>query len=430
MRFNILDFGAAGDGVTDDTPAVRAAMEAARDEAGDSTVLFPGGRTYRTGYVRVYSHTEVRLEEGSLWKAADSFDAFLPEGGHFAYAWRDVPSYASCDYTGGPPLKFIHALDAESISFTGAGAIDGNEKIFYGEITGDHIEGLFYPRMPLLYTENVQGFAMRGVTLQHSAFWTVHLVGCRGVRIDGITISNNLCMANCDGIDPDACSDVTITRCRITSADDCIVLKTTQAAAQYGPCRNIRVSDCELTSKSAAFKIGSESEALFTDIDVGRCVIRGTNRAISLQLRDRGSIENARFHHMRIDTHLCDPKGWWGKAEPVAITANRRYPDTEIGHIRNVSFENIAAEAEGGILIVGDALAQNIDGIRFRDCSFRLRRATDWPVGTLDIRPGVGDTLQRRPLRHVTVEHAQNVRWEGVTFSEDEAMGALMEKSE
>ena len=79
MRFNILDFGAAGDGVTNDTPAVRAAMEAARDEAGDSTVLFPGGRTYRTGYVRVYSHTEVRLEEGSLWKAADSFDAFLPE---------------------------------------------------------------------------------------------------------------------------------------------------------------------------------------------------------------------------------------------------------------------------------------------------------------------------------------------------------------
>ena len=128
MRFNILDFGAVGDGVTDDTPAVRAAMEAARDEAGDSTVLFPGGRTYRTGYVRVYSQTEVHLEEGSLWKAADSFDAFLPEGGHFAYARRDVPSYANCDYTGGPPLKFIHALDAEGISFTGAGAIDGNRR--------------------------------------------------------------------------------------------------------------------------------------------------------------------------------------------------------------------------------------------------------------------------------------------------------------
>ena len=429
-RFNIIDFGAVGDGVTDDTQSVRAAMDAARDAGGNAVVVFPAGRTFRTGYVRIYSHTNVHLEAGSLWKASDRFDDFLPGGGSFTYARRDVPSFACCDYSGGPQLKFVHVLDAEAVSFTGTGAIDGNEEIFYGETMGDHIEGLFYPRMPLLYIENVQGFSMGGVTLQNSAFWTVHMVGCRDVIIDGITIDNNLCMANCDGIDPDACSDVSITNCRITSADDCIVLKTTQAAEKYGPCQNIRISGCTLRSKSAAFKIGSESEGLFTDVVVDNCVIREANRAISLQLRDKGSIENVRFHDIRINTQLYDPANWWGKAEPVAITANRRSPETKVGHIRNVTVENVVSEAEGGIVVVGDEKAQNIDDITFRNCSFRLRRTTDWPVGTLDIRPGVGNTLQRRSLHHVTVENAQNVRWEAVTFSEDEAMGELMEGNE
>ncbi len=426
MRFNILDFGAIGDGVTDDTRAVRAAMEAAAQAAGTSTVVFPANHTFRTGYVRIYSHTTIHLEAGSLWKASDRFDDFLPEGGHFTYARRDVPSFSSCDYSGGPRLKFIHALDAEDISFTGEGAIDGNEAIFYGETVGDHIEGLFYPRMPLLYMENVRGFTMGGITLQNSAFWTIHMVGCRDVIIDGVTIDNNLSMANCDGIDPDACADVSITNCSITSADDCIVLKTTQAAARYGPCRNIRVSGCTLRSKSAAFKIGSESKALFTEVDVGHCVIYGSNRALSLQLRDKGSIENVRFHDIRIDTRLYDPQGWWGKAEPVAITANRRRPDTHVGHIRGISFENISSEAEGGLVIVGDGQTPNIDGIAFSSCSFHLRRATNYPAGVLDIRPGTGNPLQQRSLRHVTLENAGHVRWENVTFTEDEAMAALM----
>ena len=431
MILNVLDFGAVGNGIADDTPAIRAAMKAAACAGEKPTVLFPKGHVFRTGYVRIYSHTEVLLEEGSVWKASDHLDDFLQNGGHFTYTESNLPSFSSCDYTGGPALKFIHALDAEDISFTGSGAIDGNEPIFHGKTYKDHIEGIFYPRAPLLYIENVKSFSMYGVTLQSSTFWTVHMVGCKDVSIDKITISNSLSMANCDGIDPDGCENVTVTDCKITCADDCIVLKNTVAAQKYGSCRNIRISGCTLESKSAAFKIGSESEALFTGIDIGNCIIRNSNRAISLQLRDKGSIEDLYLHDIQIDTRLFDPENWWGKAEPVAITANRRYPSTEVGHIRNIVFERISAESENGIVIIGDEEKDNIQDVRFTDCSFCLRKKTEYRPGVIDTRPGIGNRLRTdTPLRHVTIEHASGIRFENVVFTADARMQELLAPDE
>ncbi|MBR3177921.1 MAG: right-handed parallel beta-helix repeat-containing protein [Clostridia bacterium] len=427
MILDIMDFGAVGNGTTNDTFAVRAAMEAAASTEGKTVVRFPSGHIFKTGYVRVFGKTEILLEEGSIWKASDNLDDFLPEGGHFSYTESKVPSFTNSDYNGGPPLKFIHALGAEDISFSGTGIIDGNEPIFHGKQYKDHIEGLFYPRAPLLYIENVRSFSMQDVILQNSAFWTVHLVGCKDVFINKITISNNLSMANCDGIDPDGCENVTIKDCRITSADDCIVLKNTVAAQKYDSCRNIRISGCTLESKSAAIKIGSESESLFTDIEISNCTVLNSNRAVSLQLRDKGSIENLYLHDMKIETRLYDPENWWGKAEAVAITANRRYPSTNVGHIQNIVFERISAEAENGIIIIGDEEKNNIRDIRFSDCSFHLRKKTAFHTGVIDTRPGVGNRLKTgSPLRHVTIEHASEIQFENVTFSADESMSALL----
>ena len=38
----------------------------------------------------------------------------------------------------------------------------------------------------MLFLENVAHLTIRDVTLERSAFWTVHMVGCRDVLIDGI----------------------------------------------------------------------------------------------------------------------------------------------------------------------------------------------------------------------------------------------------
>lgn len=425
MEYNVLTFGAVGDGIHNDTTAIQAAIDACCQNGGGRVTL-PGGRVYRTGVLRLGSHLELHLQTGAVLKGSYRLDDYrLFGGGSDAPQKRDVPSYVNCEYAGAPTHYFLYARDCEDLSITGRGIIDGNEEIFYGEVTKWHIEGLFYPRAPMLFVENARQLTIEGITFRRSAFWTVHLVGCRDVLISGIRILNNLRMANCDGIDPDHCQNVRIANCHIECADDCIVFKNTAAAMQYGPCENITVTGCTLISTSAAIKFGSESEALFRNIIVENCVISRSNRAISLQLRDPGSIENVLLHNIIIGTRLFHKDVFWGMAEPIAITVLRRKEDTKVGHIRNIRFSNILCESENGILIYGEKPGL-IEGIRFDGVSVHLRKATDYEKGRHDLRPTIGPVATGAGLAHIHAHNAANVSFRDCRFTADEDMPARL----
>ena len=216
-------------------------------------------------------------------------------------------------------------------------------------------------------------------------------------------------MANCDGIDPDHCQNVRIANCHIECADDCIVFKNTAAAMQYGPCENIVVSNCTMISTSAAIKFGSESEALFRNILIENCIISRSNRGISLQLRDPGSIENVVFQNISISTRLFKNM-FWGQAEPIAITVLARKPETQVGHIRNIRFSNIFCEAENGILIYGEQPGL-IENIRFDGVNLHLRPATDYAMGIHDLRPTFGPESTHAGLAHIHAHNAADIRF-------------------
>ena len=282
MTYNIINFGAVGDGVTNDGKAIQAAIDEC-SENGGGRVLFPGGKVFRSGTIILRSYVEMHFEMGAVLKASDNLEDFNLFHSSAAETKVEIPTYENCEYTGCPTLYFLYAKDCEYISLTGYGKIDGNEEIFYGRVTPWHIDGAFYPRVPMLFLENVRQLSLREVTLTKSAFWTVHMVGCEDVLIDGIRILNNLRLANCDGIDPDHCKNVRIVNCHIESADDCIVFKNTEDAKAYGSCENILVSNCTLISTSAAIKFGTESESTFRNFVIQNCNISRTNRGISLQ---------------------------------------------------------------------------------------------------------------------------------------------------
>ena len=421
MEYSVLDFGAVGDGNTNDTPAIQAAIHACA-AAGGGRVILPGGKTYRCGALVLCSNLELHLQAGAVLKGSDHLDHYiLPERENALPGKRDVPSYENSEYNGAPSRYFLYGKDCENVAITGLGTIDGNEEIFYGEVTKWHIEGIFYPRVPMLFLENVRQVTLRDVTFARSAFWTVHLVGCQDVLIDGIRIRNNLRMANCDGIDPDHCKNVRISNCHIQCADDCIVFKNTAAAMQYGPCENITVTNCTLVSTSAAIKFGSESEALFRNILVENCAISRSNRGISLQLRDQGSIENVAFHNITIDTRLFRKEMFWGAAEPIAITVLRRKAHTPVGTVKNIRFSNIFCTGENGFLLYADAPGA-IENISFDNVTLQLRRLTDYEKGFHDLRPTVGPWFTPKGLSYVFAHNANDVRFSGCRFDTCEDM--------
>ena len=76
MDYNVLQFGAAGDGITNDTASIQSAIDAC-GAAGGGRVIFPGGKTYRSGALVLCSNLELHLQMGAVLKGSDKLEDYL-----------------------------------------------------------------------------------------------------------------------------------------------------------------------------------------------------------------------------------------------------------------------------------------------------------------------------------------------------------------
>ena len=403
--FDVHDHGAVGDGRTLDTQAIQKAIDAAAAVGG--RVLFRRGHRYLTGTLTLRSGIDVHLAGDAQLVASARPEDYAGD--------ISAPSSPGAE----TPGALLSALGADDLTISGSGSIDGRSPLFMERYDAENewwIPHRFRPR--LLVLENCARLTIRGITIRRAPSWTVHLLGCRQVLIEGLTILNQLDVPNCDGIDPDHCQDVEIRDCHIVCGDDAIVIKATAGHEAYGASRGIRVRDCRLETQDSGLKIGTETHQDIYDVVFERCRIVRSCRGLCIQLRDGGSVHGIVFRQITFEARYHSAP-WWGRGEAISFTAIPRTPATRIGTIRDVLVEDVTGRAENSIRVEGLGGAR-VSDITFRRVSVTLGRRTRYPGGVFDNRPTtVVDPIETHDTPGVSLRHADRITFEACSIGWD-----------
>ena len=414
--YNVVDYGAVGNKTVDDAKAIQQAIDECSANGG-GTVLLPANHTFMSGPLCLKSNVDLHLEATAVLLAN-------PDEG--------IYKLSAFGENRGEGMMWIYANGADNISITGKGTIHGNGIAFMGKELDDSYElkpvTTFDPRPHVLTLTDVKNLTIRDITIRDGAYWTVHLIGCDGAVIDGISLLNNLKIRNGDGIDLDHSRNVRISNCHITSGDDCICLKNRREFEQYGPCHDITVTNCVMTSRSCAIKIGSENMDSIYNVVFDNCVITRSNRGLGIQNRDEGTVTDVMFSNIIMDCQLWSDV-WWGKAEPIYVTsyprangnhkdANWRFPKGETvgrcGEVSRIYFNNIVANSENGCFVGGD-IEGKVNNVHFSNVRLVRKKVTAYEGGAIDLRPCRDTQFMPTQGRAVTTQNATGCTLDVVT---------------
>jgi polygalacturonase len=388
--FNVLNFGALPDGQTKCTEAIGKAIDAASAKGG-GIVYFPAG-TYLTGPIHLQSHITLYVNAGATVKFSTNFDDYLPM---VLSRWEGII------VTNFSPL--ISAYKAQNIAIVGRGTLDGQGQAwwdFYRKIsrgtnavartkwqeefsrlnkdtiaeTNYRLLDIGFLRPPFIQPNECSNVLIEGVTILNSPFWNITPVFCEDVNVRGVTISSPTTSPNTDGINPDSCRNIRISDCNISVGDDCITIKSGRDASgrRAGrPLENCTIVNCTLLG-GHGLSIGSEMSGGVKNLTVANCVIDGTDYGIRIKsTRGRGGviedvrISNLVMRNIHKDALLVTTFYTKTAAEPLSertpifrnihfsgITGdgNRVGEVTGLGEmpVENITFDDIQLEAKTG----------------------------------------------------------------------------------
>jgi polygalacturonase len=266
--FNITNFGARPDGITDCTGAFKSAIQAC-NKAGGGRVVVPQG-IYSSGAIHLLSNVDLQVEKGATIQFSTNVEKYLPLV--FSRGVAEMMNYS----------PFVYAFEQENVAITGEGTLDGQASkgewpnwvkrdpgdsgklIELGDKEVPVQQRIMGPgrfiRPCFVELVRCRNVLIQGVTVRDSANWVLHPLYCTNVTVDGVTVSSH--GKNNDGCDPDSCTDVLIQNCVFDDGDDCIAVKAGRdhdGRRVNIPCENIVIRHCIFKDGHGGVTLGSET---------------------------------------------------------------------------------------------------------------------------------------------------------------------------
>jgi len=373
--YNIKDYGAKGDGIHIDSPAINKAIEAASANGG-GTIYFPAG-TYMSYSIRLASHITLYMDAGSCLLAA------YPQA-ESGYDLAEQNEHNQFQDFGHSHWKnsLIWGIGLEYIIICGQGIIDGRG------LTREE------SRLPGVGNKAISLKLCRNVTIKDITMVNCGHFALLATGVDNMTLNNIKVDTNRDGFDIDCCRNVRISDCSVNSPwDDAIVLKSSYALGFFRDTENITITNCYVSGYdkgsvidgtfsrdepqapdqgyvTGRIKLGTESSGGFRNISISNCVFERC-RGLALETVDGGFLEDIVIDNitmrdivnapvfLRLGSRMRSPKGTpVGKMSRITISnlnvynADSRYSCIISGvpdhYIEDVSLSNIRILFKGG----------------------------------------------------------------------------------
>jgi polygalacturonase len=322
ILFNVKDFGAKGDGVSNDTTFIQTAILACPD---NGTVYVPKG-TYFVTPLFMKSHITLWLDEGAqLLASTDRHDYPILPG--MTQSTDEKSEYSLSSWEGNPLTSFaslITAINCDHVDIIGPGTINGNAD--QADWWQDHRKKRIAWRPNIVFFNGCHHMRMQNITVKNSPCWTIHPYYSEDLTFLNLTIQNPYDSPNTDGFDPESCKNVLLLGTKISVGDDCIAIKSGKfymAKNHFKRTENIVIRNCDLERGHGSVTVGSEIAGGVTGVKVEQCLFDSTDRGVRMKTRRgrgaRSLLDNISFNnifmknvHMPITLNMfyfCDPDG-------------------------------------------------------------------------------------------------------------------------
>lgn len=429
--YDVRDFGAVGDGLTVDSPAINKAIkEAARQGGGQ--VYIPAG-TYICYSIHLESGIDLHMEKGAVIKAGAEqlFDA--PEPG-------PEPQFQDYGHSHWQN-SLIWGIGLNDVCISGDGLIDGtNLSGGYGDTAVG--TGVANKSISLKNCTNV---VLKDFTVLMGGHFCLLATGVDNLLICNLTIDTNR-----DGLDIDCCRNVRVFGCNVNSPwDDGIVLKASYGLDRFKDTENVTIANCNISGylqgsmldcsyksvegapnphngkvtdhrAGGRIKLGTESSGGFKNVAISNCTFDYCG-GLLIESMDGGLVEDIVVNGLTMRNCTDCPIFF-------RLGARMRSPEgTPVGSIKRVSISNVNAWNCRGTwpMMITGIPGHKVEDVVLRDIRINYAGGItrESALQTIPEKeksypdPWMFSGSTPLPYRSLMLRHVKDIRLEGIRLS-------------